>query len=345
MLKDIIIVEEYPVEVTMATKIEIPVMKNCPNYTHWKNLISVWTSVTSIEEKKRADSLLLTLDSEAQSLALQIPPEDRAKADGVKKILEKLDSLYEQNATQKLFAAYEQFEGFKRVQDMSVAKYISEFERMSKDLADLEVTLPQSLLAFKLLKNANLGDECSRIVRVSINTSEPTDTTKLTLAAMKATILNAIDVRLDTNASASTSGLNTEKPYVEPFVLKQETMDVYHARSDNRRDSYSDQQQSSYQRKYKNSWRDSGRNRPEYKRNTRDQNTYQNKENNSPSTNGYRMNRIDKTTGKPSECKLCGSVYHWARQCPQYEKQLNEAVLEAQNIDVNLLASSMEYTL
>ena len=56
-----------------------------------------------------------------------------AQATGVQKIIAKLDSLYEQNVTQKLFSAYETFENFKRSQDMSIAKYISEFEMKAKD--------------------------------------------------------------------------------------------------------------------------------------------------------------------------------------------------------------------
>ena len=332
----------------MATsRIEIPSMKNCPNYSHWKELIEVWVAVTSVAKAKQADSLLLTLDSDAQSLALQVPAAERKAEDGsgVSKIIEKLDTLYEQNATQRLFCAYEDFEGFKRTQDMSLAKFISEFEMKSKVLANLKVVLPESLLAFKLLKNANLGDECARIVRVAINTSAPTDVSKLTLAAMKATILNAFDVRLETDQGASSSSQGIGRPFTEPFTVKPEPLDVYQTRSEPRRNSFGEQQHTPYQRKFKSSssWRDTVRNRPDYKKNVREQ-SYQDKENHSPA-GGYRVNRVDKTTGKPSQCKLCGSIYHWARQCPQYQKQMDDAVLEAQSIDVNLLAHSMEHSL
>ena len=32
---------------------------------------------------------------------------------------------------------------------------------------------------------------------------------------------------------------------------------------------------------------------------------------------GAKLNPIDKKTGKPSECGLCGSKYHWKSACPK----------------------------
>ena len=333
-------------------KVDIPSMKECPNYSHWKNLINVWKSVTSVAKEKQADCILLTLDSDAQSLALQVPDAERKAADGtgVAKVLEKLDTLYEQNLTQKLFTAFEDFENFKREPDMSLAKFISAFEMKSKELADLKVVLPQSLLAFKLLKSANLGDECTRIVRVAVNTNSPTDISKLTLETMKATILNAFDVRLETQGSSSSSmGNQIATPCTQPFDIKSEPLDVYQSRTNSRRDSYNgngDDRQS-YQKRFRGSWRDSNSGKQD-RRNSRDHpynNRVMQKDNETPDGNGYRMNRIDKDTGKPSQCRLCSSVYHWARQCPKYNKQLQDAVFEAQTIDVTLLSHSLENSL
>ena len=30
-----------------------------------------------------------------------------------------------------------------------------------------------------------------------------------------------------------------------------------------------------------------------------------------------RLNAIDRKTGEPSKCVICGSVFHWARNCPK----------------------------
>ena len=70
-------------------KLDIPDMKKFPNYSQWKRLIDVQASVTSVAVQKQADWILLTLDTDAQNLALQVPDATRRKADGsgVKKII------------------------------------------------------------------------------------------------------------------------------------------------------------------------------------------------------------------------------------------------------------------
>ena len=74
----------------MSMKVQIPLMKNCPNYGHWKNLINVWVSVTEVEKQKQADCIILNLDTDGQNLSLQVTEAERRKEDGsgVTKILE-----------------------------------------------------------------------------------------------------------------------------------------------------------------------------------------------------------------------------------------------------------------
>ena len=47
----------------------MPVMKDCPNYGHWKKMIKVWCLVTEVKAEKHAELILLTLDSYGQNLA------------------------------------------------------------------------------------------------------------------------------------------------------------------------------------------------------------------------------------------------------------------------------------
>ena len=321
----------------------IPIMKDCPNYGHWKRLIKVWIAVTSVNKAKQADCIILTLDSDAQANALKVKEEDRRKDDGsgVTLVLKELDALYEQNITQKLFSAYEDFENFSRPAEMSIAKFINDFELKAKVLNDLDVKLPESLLAFKLLKSSNLGEECTRIVRVAVNTKNPTDVAELTLKNMKTTILNAFDVRL----SGQSSDISGQSSSSQQDTIKQEPLDVYYQnranRGDSRRNSLGDSEQKQYQSKFRGSWRDNKR------RSSRDPYPVSRPEKENESPGGYRTNKIDKFTGEPSKCRLCGSIYHWARQCPKYEKQLQEAsaALEAHTVDVTLLAHSLENSL
>ena len=200
-------------------KVNIPVMKECPNYGHWKKMVKIWCSVTDVAKDKQADVLILTLDADGQNLALRVSEEDRHKGDGsgVDEILKVLDTLYEQNKSQKIYSAFEEFEHFVREPSMSVAKYISEYEMKVSALTDLEVNLPDPLLAYKLLKNASLTEDCTRIVRATCK--------ELKLEDMKNAILNVFDVRLGSSSKCGQSFGNQEN-----FPVKTESVDVMETR-------------------------------------------------------------------------------------------------------------------
>ena len=53
--------------------------------------------------------------------------------------------------------AYDKFETFKRPDDMSNADYINEFERLKIRICYFHMDLPTGILAYKVLKNANIS--------------------------------------------------------------------------------------------------------------------------------------------------------------------------------------------
>ena len=52
--------------------------------------------------------------------------------------------------------AYDKFENFKRSDDMNIIDYINESERLNNQIKQME--LPTGVLAYKVLKNANLSN-------------------------------------------------------------------------------------------------------------------------------------------------------------------------------------------
>ena len=333
-----------------GTKVEIPSMSKCPSYAHWKNLIKIWSNVSNIPKAKQADCLLLTLDTDGQNLALQVPDTERCKEDGsgLTQVLLRLDTLYEQNSTQKLFTAFEEFENLKRGHDMSLAKYISEFEIKVSELKGLNVSLPEELLAFKLLKNANLGEECTRIVRIACNTNSSVGTgnNNLTFEMMKGTIMNAFDCRLDIKSTGFRSGStdSTGTVSVEPFKVKVEEEESYYTRNDSW--NYQGRARGSG-RNYNNTNRanmsNQGRNFEPYPIHP----TRESRGRGNARMMDSRVNRIDRQTGKPSECRLCGSIYHFAFRCSRNKenstletdsRNTENSTLETHSVDVTLLA-------
>ena len=52
---------------------------------------------------------------------------------------------------------YDQFENFKRPDDMSIVDYINEFERLNNKIRQFDMVLPRVVLAYKVLNNANIS--------------------------------------------------------------------------------------------------------------------------------------------------------------------------------------------
>ena len=57
------------------------------------------------------------------------------------------------------FMAYEKFDNFRRSDDMNIIDYINEFEQLNNQIKYFEMKLPTGVVAYKVLKNANLSNE------------------------------------------------------------------------------------------------------------------------------------------------------------------------------------------
>ena len=67
------------------------------DYLAWKNDIEVWEVFTDLKEKKRGPAVYLSLTGKAREAVRGINVGDLAKNEGVKTIIEKLDSIYLQD--------------------------------------------------------------------------------------------------------------------------------------------------------------------------------------------------------------------------------------------------------
>ena len=86
--------------------------------------------LTTLEVKKQALAIFLTLSGKAKEAALELKLDVINADDRVKKLLEKLDSLYLKESHQTAYQAYDTFEKFQRGQTMTVQENIIEFEQL-----------------------------------------------------------------------------------------------------------------------------------------------------------------------------------------------------------------------
>ena len=80
---------------------------------------------------------------------------------GMNRHLEKLTTVFDVNATNKAYVAFETWVALEtciRPDNVSVADFILDFERRYSKVNAQKMTIPNSVLACKLLHCCNLGD-------------------------------------------------------------------------------------------------------------------------------------------------------------------------------------------
>ena len=66
-----------------------------------------------------------------------------------------------------LFNAYEKFETFQRSKEMTISDFINEFEQLNEKLKSFKIELPSVVLAYQLLKSANLPKSTRDLARAT----------------------------------------------------------------------------------------------------------------------------------------------------------------------------------
>ena len=265
-----------------------PVMKDGLSYEDWKSDVEIWSDVTDLDAKKQGGAVFLTLEGKAQATVRAGVTREELKSDtGLEKILGCLDGLYKEDATRSAFSAYEHFTEFRRGPDMSIEDYTIEFNIRYSRIKSLKMELPEGVLAYYLLKCANLTEEQQNICRATCD--------KLTFEEMKEKI-----ERVTTGVKKFRNELQY---YGEQYPENQ-----YH------------QSESEYQQEFvdhEDADEDLA-NVPEYTE--CEEQAYYIPTRGAPpsyrqSNSAPRMNAPDEY-GNPTRCGFCKSIYHYIGACP-----------------------------
>ncbi len=133
-------------------------------YDVWRTEISIWRLVTDLKPPKQGLALALTLTGDAKAKALEIDVADLSKDTGLDAVLEALDTLFKTDTIDAAYAAYSDFDKFKKTEEMNMNEYIIQYERKYTKCVKFDMKLPDSVLAFKLLDNANLQQRDRQLI-------------------------------------------------------------------------------------------------------------------------------------------------------------------------------------
>ena len=307
-------------------KLIVPILGK--SYVSFKKELLLWQDVTSLEPEKRAVLIVLKLPDKAKEIALQIPREElkggverqvdgnSVKITGIERLTEELDKVYLEDIEKERYQAYEDFRQFKRDSKMSVHEYLLEFDKRVKTLAEYEIKLPDSVLAYEILNNANLSCDQVALARATVE--------KLDYNLMKDQIKKITIDKHPSHVLSEDFKVKVEKEDEALFTEgdeEDEMNSTYYGRG-NRYNSYNrgsyDRSQDGYQQR-------SSRTRgPGY-------------HNNPVNQKAKKTNPRDRY-GNHLVCHVCRSIYHFAQNCP--DKDLSYSTFYQDTEDIALFQNA-----
>ena len=135
-----------------------PVLDDLENYEQWKEDVLMWKEITDLSANKRALAIHLTLKGQAKEVANQVSTEDKKKENGLDILLSKLDEAFLKEPERRKFMAYQDFEECVRKEGMPICEFMREFDTKYFKMKAKNMSLPDEVLAFRLVKNCRLTD-------------------------------------------------------------------------------------------------------------------------------------------------------------------------------------------
>ena len=200
-----------------------PVMTEDLPYREWKTEIDIWCNFTDLSKKKQGGAIFLTLQGKArETIRSQLSKEEIASETAVQKILDTLDKLYLNDEQQSGFIAYDEFVNYRRPSGTSIKDYIVEFNLKIAKLKTYDMELPEGVLAYNLLKCANLSEEQQQMCRAT--------TKKMTYEEMRQTI-----EKVTISITSSNTKESSDENHFNPLYCLDTEETLYTANSYGRR--------------------------------------------------------------------------------------------------------------
>ena len=156
----------------MVTRIDPPSLRT-KGYELYRQELLAWREVTDLRNAKQGVAIALSLPEDdktqiREKVFEQISLDDLKKEDG-----RYINNIFGQSAKKKDLAdgleKFEEFEDFHRQSEMSITEYIASFDSRYRKIEILNMKLPSEILAFKLLRKANIGKEEKMLVLIGMN--------------------------------------------------------------------------------------------------------------------------------------------------------------------------------
>lgn len=150
-----------------------PHINNGAEFRQWRLEVDMWALGTGILAAKRAPVCIgRIMDKKAKDTVLRLDKTELVKDTGLKFLLDALATHYKEDITQVTFIAIDQLEKFNRPEKMSMSEYIAEFtlrhNHLKEMLASGEVVYHDGILAYRLMRQANLTEDQRTLIKAGM---------------------------------------------------------------------------------------------------------------------------------------------------------------------------------
>ena len=264
--------------------------------------MTIWEMVTTFSKDKRAPVVFLSLTGKAQEAILELDPLTLNTDTGMDALYAKLDSIFKVDSAQAALTAYADFEKYSRPSSMSITDFNVEFDSMVQKLREHDIKLPDAVLAHRALKSANLREENEKLVVATVK---------------EASSQEMIQIKKIMGVRSEVSQKSSPGPVA---CVKTEPQEVNFSDDHS---SYCDSTISEGDVMYNSYGRDFQKRKNRGRGAFRGGNRYQRSRGRGRGNRGYGQGTQNPrgSDGKPSQCHVCQSTMHWARNCPHKDDE------------------------
>ena len=159
-----------------SNRIPIPVYNPDKTYDIFKSELELWEAVSELAKEKRGAAVALSLPDDGQcnlrSTVLQKITHTKLTSEtGLSELKTVLNELLGKDDLEDCLTKYEHFEDYSRTTE-TVSDYICTFETKYLKMKGKGITLPPSILAFKLLRNAGISGDDKKLCLTGMDYSK-----------------------------------------------------------------------------------------------------------------------------------------------------------------------------
>ena len=139
-------------------------------YESWKKDVELWKGLKTCSAAEQGPILFRSLKGNARKAANELTVAQIQSENGLELILGKIDKVTLLETNLNICVLLERFESMKRPPNMTISNFILDFESLHSKVAGLGCTYPDGVLAYRLMKSANISADHESLCRATVAT-------------------------------------------------------------------------------------------------------------------------------------------------------------------------------